>query len=422
MKSKIFKFFIIIVLIMLIIAFNSSYKSLSLSNISIVVAMAIDTSDSNNMRVTFQFTKPTSTSDTGSNEESPSIINSVDASSISSAINLMNAYIGKKLTLSHCKLIVFSEEFAQKGISDEVFTLMNDNQVRPSTNIVISKCTAKYYIENSKPIFDSLISKYYETYANSSQYTGYTTEATIGDFFNSLNCKSCEPYAILGGINSGTSTSNSSSITNSNSNTISEANTSSVPSEQDSNIKSNESAITGHIKSENIGLAVFKGDKIVGELTAIENLAFLCTKNEIDGFLVSVPDPQDENKSIDVYLTPQKKSKMSTKIVNGSPYVTIEYSFTGRIYSMSSNSDYLDDNMLTEISNTCDAYLESVFSSFFYKTAKIFNSDIVGVGKSALSSFRTSSDFENYNWEENYKNSFFDITVNSIVKSGFLLM
>ena len=89
---------------------------------------------------------------------------------------------------------------------------------------------------------------------------------------------------------------------------------------------------------------------------------------------------------------------------------------------MFSNSDYLDDNMLTEISNTCDAYLESVFSSFFYKTAKIFNSDIVGVGKSALSSFRTSSDFENYNWEENYKNSFFDITVNSNVKSGFLLM
>ena len=68
-----------------------------------------------------------------------------------------------------------------------MFTLMNDNQVRPSTNIIISKCDAKYYIENSKPIFEPLITKYYEGFTNSSSYTGYTTAATIGTFYNNLN-------------------------------------------------------------------------------------------------------------------------------------------------------------------------------------------------------------------------------------------
>ena len=140
--------------------------------------MAVDTSDTNTLKVTFQFTKASTVSESGSSGEDTTILNSVDASSISSAINLMNAYIGKELSLSHCKLIVFSEEIAQKGISDEIYTLMNDNQIRPSTNVVISKCNAKYYIENSKPIFEPLITKYYELYTNSSSYTGYTTNAT----------------------------------------------------------------------------------------------------------------------------------------------------------------------------------------------------------------------------------------------------
>ena len=406
MKNKFIKIFIAILLIILTLAFNSSYQSLTISNIAFVVSMAVDTSTTNNLKVTFQFTKPSAVSENGSSSDSDSsFVNSVDASSISSAINLMNAYVGKELSLSHCKLIVFSEEFAKNGISDEIFTLMNDNQVRPSTNIVVSKCTAKSYIENSKPLFEPLITKYYEGYTNSSSYTGYTTDATIGRFFNNMNCDTCEPFAILGGINS-----------------ESESSESSVPSEKDSNIKSNESAITGDLRSENIGLAVFKDDKLVGELTAIENVAFLCTRNQIDGFLVSIPSPNDDNKSIDIYLTPQRNTKISASIVNGSPYVNLEYTFTGRIYSMSSNSDYLNNSVLTEISNVCNNYLESVFSSFLYKTSKEFNSDIIGIGKYILSSFDTSSDFDVYDWGQNYKNSFFDVKVNSNVKSGFLLM
>ncbi len=405
MKSKFIKIFIVILLIILTLSFNSSYQSLSISNIAFVVSMAIDTSTTNNLKVTFQFTKPSSVSENGSSDSDSSIVNSVEASSISSAINLMNAYVGKELSLSHCKLIVFSEEFAKNGISDEIFTLMNDNQVRPSTNIVVSKCTAKSYIENSKPIFEPLITKYYEGYTNSSSYTGYTTDATIGRFFNNMNCDTCEPFAILGGINS-----------------ESKASDSTVPSEKDSNIKSNESAITGSLRSENIGLAVFKDDTLVGELTAIENLAFLCTRNQIDGFLISVPSPNDENKSIDIYLTPQKNTKIKASIVNGSPYINLEYTFTGRIYSMSSDSDYLNNDILTEVSDVCNSYLESVFSAFLYKTAKEFNSDIVGIGKHILSSFETSSDFEEYDWSQNYKNSFFNVNVQSNVKSGFLLM
>ena len=56
------------------------------------------------------------------------------------------------------------------------------------------------------------------------------------------------------------------------------------------------------------------------------------------------------------------------------------------------------------------------------KTSKEFKSDITGIGKYALRNFTTTSQFEEYNWKDNYKNSFFEVTVDTNVKSGFLIM
>lgn len=198
MNKLIKNIFILILIVIFIVAFSSSYSSLSIDNLAYVLAIGIDTSDSNKLDVTFQFSTPISSSESGSSEKAKTIINTVTASSLSNAINLVNGYLGKQINMSHCKAIIFSEDLAIQGISDEVYTLVNDTQVRASANIVISKCDAKYYIEQTQPQLENLISKYYEIFASSSKYTGYIPDATIGKFFNGLICKTCEPYAILG--------------------------------------------------------------------------------------------------------------------------------------------------------------------------------------------------------------------------------
>lgn len=404
MNKIVKRFFIFILIIILFLAFSSSYTSLSIDNIETVVAIGLDTSTTNKLKVSFQFTNSSSVSESGTTEQSPSMVYSIDASSISSAINLMNAYVGKELSFSHCKLIAISEELANAGISDEIYTLINDIQIRPTTNIVISKCTAKVYIENSKPLFENLLTKYYEVFSNSSKYTGFTVNATIGDFFNSLVCKSCEPYAILGGLNSENS-----------------SDSSSIESEKDVTGKSNESNIQGELGTENFGIAVFKQGQIVGELNSIETMCFLTTRNNVDGFLISIPDPNSEEGIIDIYLTPTSNTTIKVKLLNGSPYIKLNYRFSGRIQSASENTNYLDDSLLNEISSACNNYLESILSDYLYKTAKTFKSDINGFGQEAKKNFLTLEDFEDYNWEEKYKDSFFDVNVSASIKSSLLL-
>ena len=71
--------------------------------------------------------------------------------------------------------------------------------------------------------------------------------------------------------------------------------------------------------------------------------------------------------------------------------------------------------------HSCNSYLKNIFSDYLYKTSKNFNSDIDGLGKYSLQNFFTSKQFEQYSWLENYKNAFFDVEIDTSVKSGMLL-
>lgn len=144
-------------------------------------------------------------------------------------------------------------------------------------------------------------------------------------------------------------------------------------------------------------------------------------KNDIQGFLITIPNPEDSNSNIDIYLTPESKTKISVSIVNGSPYIKVKAEFSGRIRSLTENSNNLDSDVLSNVSTACNKYLESTFSNYLYKTSKDFKSDITGLGNYALSQFLTTSDFDNYDWLNNYQDAFFDVDVDTSVKSSVLI-
>lgn len=111
---------IVISLILLVIfanGFSAAYTSRKIDNLAYVLALGIDVGEKSKMKVSAQFTKSASVSP-GSGTSAEDIENIVlvsgEADSIFSAINLLNSYIGKEINLSHCSLIIFSEEFAKQ--------------------------------------------------------------------------------------------------------------------------------------------------------------------------------------------------------------------------------------------------------------------------------------------------------------------
>ena len=288
------------------------------------------------------------------------------------------------------------------GISNEIYTLINDPQVRPSTNIIVSKNKAKDYLTSSESPLENLITKHYQIFPNSSKYTGYVYDATLGDFLNELVSPICEPVAILGGINSNSKDSGNNSS-------------------QVSNIKSTNTSFVGRNETENLGVAVFKNDKLVGELTALETLCLSILQKQVNSFLVQVPDSEDKNEKIDIMLYPVNKGRIKVDIINGSPFISIEKNFIGRIYSMKEDSKYLDNKNLEDLSLEVNNYLEKVFIDYLYKTSLTFKSDINNFGRYASENFLTINEYKDFDWQSNYPNSIFNVKIDTNVESGFLV-
>jgi spore germination protein KC len=106
-----------ILLVIFINGFSASYTSRKLGNLAYVLALGIDVGENSKLKVSAQFSKSASiTPGSGSSSEDKDniVLISGEAESIFSALNLLNSYIGKEINLSHCSIIIFSEEFAKQ--------------------------------------------------------------------------------------------------------------------------------------------------------------------------------------------------------------------------------------------------------------------------------------------------------------------
>lgn len=298
------------------------YSTRGLETLAYAVAIGIDKGDGNNkLKVTLQLAvlSDSSSDGGGSTQSQQSTITSVDCSSIDSGISLINSYISKKVNLSHCKAVVFSEEFAYDGLSEELFTLINNLEIRPDCNIIISRCNALDYLQNVQPTLESVSARYYELILNSSEYTAYSQNIALKDFYNSLLNSSSSPYAILGGINN---------------KSTQELSTTSSIYDSEGSYKADEAPIISPNGIENMGLAVFSGDKLVGELNGAETLSHIIVTNNLKSAIITIPNPYKQGSVISVYITQAKKTKNSLKFVNNCPYITCDISINGNVLSL----------------------------------------------------------------------------------------
>lgn len=190
--------------------------------------------------------------------------------------------------------------------------------------------------------------------------------------------------------------------------------------EKTSNVNSGNSTLSSKKSAETIGLAVFKDDKLVGELSGIETACYLILTNKLDTCTISIQNPLDNSSTLDLYVYKQKNTKKKINFINNSPYIDIDVSIKARIISTDKNAEELTNDNINKVKESANKYLEDEISKFLYKTSQSYNSDICGLGKYAITKFYKNSDWTDYNWLDNYKNSIFNVKVNSEVVSSLL--
>ena len=443
------KFIIILILFVVFITFiagfSNSYVSHRIEHLAYVLVLGIDKGEKARLKISTQFINVASSSSGASSDSSQIVLTSCEANSMFSGLNLLNSYIGKEINLAHCSVIVFSEEIAKEGISSEIYSLINNEEIRSSANIVVTNCKAYDYINNSKPNLENLTSKYFDTFDITSKLTGYFSNITLGDFFNNLSESNSDPIAVLGGLNStarseeNKSSSNSSEESSSSSNSgnsgningeASNSNSSSQDVEEQekqdietnqNNLVAGKSSIVGGRGTEDLGIAIFSGDKYIGELTVWESICHSLITNSIDTCIISVEDPLVENKQLEIQLSPNKKSKITSNIENGDININIELNLIANILSLNSNINYEDTDTINKISTATQNRLNDELNKYFDKIARKYNVDIDKYYLSILKYFPYQKNFDDFNYKEKLKNANFNCNTHVNIISSLLI-
>lgn len=429
-KNLIYIIFFLVLLIFFIYGFSVSYTSHNISNLAYVLALGIDKGENAKLKISAQFAKNTISSENGSSDSSSNnILTACEADSIFSALNILNSYIGKEINLAHCSVIIFSEEIAKEGLYNEVYSIANNEEIRPSTNFVISNCSAYDYLNNTNPIIENLTTKYFDTFSITSRFTGYFSNITIGNFFHNLVKGNYDSTAIMGGLNL-TARSEENKQDSGNNNSLEDSSDSSDTSNRNSssqnfenssnqnvqitpdNLIAGSSSIVGKRGNENLGLAVFNKDKYCGQLTATETICHLLIANEINTCIFTISNPFNENDSIEVQIIPEKKSKISSNYDNDNFKFVINLYLNANIIDIEKNLNFEDPEVLEKFATSLTNSLNSKFEKYFNKVSKEYNSDIDKFYLSILKYFPTQDSLNNLDWKQKYMNSEFSCNIN----------
>lgn len=376
------KYYILLFILMFISLFllSGCYEEGNIESYYYVTALGIDKGPNNNILLSIQIAKPTSpnsSSSSGSSQSSSSILYSVECTSINFGISIFNNYLSKKLNLSHCTAILFSEEIAKEGINDYISTLIHNTEIRPNCNIIICNETTSQALECISNSEEDISARLYKFIVSSVEYTSYSINPEITEFFN--------------------------------------------------NISDNGYGIATYAKIledtlQNDGIAVFKGDKFLTRLNVIDSICYSVILSKLENCILTIQNPFIEGEELDVQIKLKNNSEIYVDLVNNTPYIKINIYIESALANTYFDFDYTSAENIDILENATSKYLEELILNYLYEISHNLNTDICGFKNKLANNYLTTKEFEKINWEKVFKDSYFEVNIqNSLNYNGLFI-
>lgn len=346
------------------------------------------------------------------NQVEGSNIHAIEASSFLEAINLFNIAVSRKVSLTHTKMLVISEEFAREGIEKYAAPIRRFREIRPAMQMVVVNGDVESFIRDNKANIGESLSKADELMLTQSREHGFFPMVTFHDFYEAMVSPYNEPYAIYAGLNN----------TN-----LPSLNQPENIAEKSSNIQEHsflpgEAPRTGVAKREFAGCAVFAGGKMVGTLESYETRYLLMVTGKFNRGIMTSIDKRDPQSVVPLEIRLGRKPKISVKIQDGKPQIIVDLKLEADLGAVQSRIQYEDINMITELNNTAKETIEKGVKRTIEKTQKELKSDVFGFGFYAAKNFTTIQEFAAYNWLTKYPDAEVNVTVDfNIRRTGLMI-
>ena len=424
MKRVMNKSIIFIALLLMLSTMAGCYDSIEVDEMAYVVSLGIDKGSEGNLILSFLIAVPISVGvggEVGDVEKSTTLI-TVEAPTIFGGVSVVNTLISKRINFSHTKLILLSEELAQEGVEKHINTFVRFREFRPNIFVGISRGKAEEFLKAVKPVLEINPAKFFELFMVSYKYTGYNSKSELESFYLKMECTCNQPVAALLDINE---LKDSSEF-----NTVLSGAKKDGSNIMEGNYKAGEIPIISDTKSSSMGLAVFRGDKMVGEMDGREALNFLIVTGELGHVYYSIPDPvenrtyipgefpgtEKEKKYVTMRLAMARKPKVKVSVSDDKPIIDVNVFLEGDILSVEGDQDYSTGEDLDKLEQFTSDYIKRSIADFLVKTRDEFKSDICGTGKNLKRTFIFWDDWMAFKWMDKYEHAEFNVAVKVAIR------
>ena len=416
-------FFILFVLLLTSCSYNEP------NDIAYVVAVGFDKAKNNTYDITIQFAKPKQISGGASEEggKGGDIVENItiEAPNVYSGINVANNILSKKFTLSHAKLVVFSQEVATDGVEEIVDTMIRSEALRPDVYIAVSTDDAREYLENVKPIIEVNPAKYYQLIYERSDGGGVPKTDLQQFYFDTKTGTNCSVVPIAGitkskdgeeGQSGGNGEEEKKPQKNENNK---DAPINERSFEKDvKNYRAGEVAIYNSNKSEAMGMALFRNNKLVSILGGIDSELYNMLTGKLNKSYISF---ENSLSNMPITLKLNQRRRPSFDIDLKKKEVNIGLYLESDIYSIPTNYDSVEQ--IEDIEAEARESINTGAEEFIRRCQEKYGFDVLHLGNKIKSKFLTLKSYEDYD----FKNHFTDFKINvetdmEIRRSGLILI
>jgi spore germination protein KC len=272
------------------------------------------------------------------------------------AIRKFTQIIDSRLYLAHTVVFVIGNEAAKDGIGKYLDFFIRSIQTRPLTKIVVAEGTAAEALD-VKPNLDKIPAMSIDHMVDSQIFNSLSTKSTIKDYINSMVSKTSSFTAPILRIEK--------------------------------------------IKDEDVlvikGIAVFKGDKMVGELNGYEGRGLLWVKDHVKSGVVNV-DIDEGNAAIEII---DVSCDLSFEIKDKKPIVKIKIGVDGLLASQTCKRNLETMSGVEELEKLLQKEVEKEIKITLKKAQKM-NTDIYGFGEEFHKHYNKEWEMMESQWDDLY--------------------
>jgi len=362
-------------IVILIFCLTGCWDSTETEKLGVVTLMGIGLDNDNNIEVTIQ--------EIGE-KGNPFIVYNESASSVSKAVRKIAVNQHHRIYFGHTKIIILSEELVtSRGLMPVIDFFERDQEVRPTTKVLISKGGQLTRILSTDMGFNSDTGTILEETIKSKKNTQTLVVNNIKNFVELLSTPGCEVYTSGIGLKA-----------------------------KNSNIQQSNSIGSQNEIFDFEDIAVFKGTKMADFLKGDEFRGFLWVKGNASGSLITVPF---ENESISFKII-RIKSIITPSINNNKMDINIAIKIICNIEESQHNIDFFDEAVINKMEQVLNKQIKDEVLAAVNKSRNI-GDDIFGFGNYFYANYPIY--WMNIKANENsyYQNINVDISVNSTIRN-----